>query len=117
MAGSSCSSVIALTPSLCSTFISRGTSNARILRYTPGWLRATFSIAFLPSMTEVQQQRLHELLVQQMTCTVPVAVRVARNPLLERHVALHVGRVVLNVNKCLIGLQNLLMQIGLRSEW
>jgi hypothetical protein len=27
-------------------------------------------------VTEVQQQRLHELLVQQVTCTVPVAVRV-----------------------------------------
>jgi hypothetical protein len=26
-----------------------GTSNASILRYTPGWLRATFSIALLPS--------------------------------------------------------------------
>jgi hypothetical protein len=31
-----------------STFVSQGTSNASILRYTPGWLRATFSIAFLP---------------------------------------------------------------------
>ena len=55
-------------------------------------------------VTEVQQQRLHELLVQQMTCTVPVAVGVARNPLLERHGALHVGRLVLNVSKYLFGL-------------
>jgi len=30
---------------------------------------------------------------------VPVAVGVARNPLLEGHLALHVGRVVLNVSK------------------
>src|SRR5215468_9092986 len=49
MASSICSSLIALTPPLCSSFISRGTSNASILRYTAGWLRATFSIAFLPS--------------------------------------------------------------------
>src|SRR5262245_5576746 len=71
-------------------------------------------------MAEVQQQRLHELLVQQMTRAVPVAVRVARNPLLEGHTALHVHRVVLNVNKCLMGVQNTvshLMKIGLRSEW
>ena len=50
-------------------------------------------------MAEVQQQRLHELLVQQMTRAVPVAAWVARHPLLERHVALHIGRVVLNVSK------------------
>src|SRR5262245_36932359 len=57
-------------------------------------------------MAEVQQQRLHELLVQQMTRAVPVAVRVARNPLLEGHLALHVGRVVLNVRKCLMHMRN-----------
>ena len=51
---------------------------------------------------------------------VPVAMRVARNPLLEGHLALHIHRVVLNVNKCLMGLQNTvshLMKIGLRGEW
>src|SRR5262245_63952558 len=57
-------------------------------------------------MAEVQQQRLHELLVQQMTRAVPVAVRVARHPLPERHGALHVGRLVLNVSKYLIRLPN-----------
>jgi hypothetical protein len=60
----------------------------------------------LAFVTEVQQQRLHELLVQQVTCTMPVATRVSRNPLLEGHLGLHVHRVVLNVNKCLMGLQN-----------
>ena len=48
IASSSCSSLIDLTPCECSTFSSRGTKSARILRYTPGWLRATVSIAFLP---------------------------------------------------------------------
>ena len=66
---------------------------------------------------KIEQERLKESLIKQVTRAVPVAVRVARNPLLEGHLALHVHRVVLNVNKCLIGLQNLLMQIGLRSEW
>jgi hypothetical protein len=58
----------------------------------------------LALMAEVQQQRLHELLVQQMTRAVPVAMRISRNPLLEGHLALHVHRVVLNVSKCLMGL-------------
>src|SRR5262245_11114789 len=71
----------------------------------------------LAVLAEMQQQRLHELLIEQVTRAVPVATRVSRNPLLEGHLALHVHRVVLNVNKCLIGLQNTLMQIGLRSEW
>ena len=53
----------------------------------------------LAFVTEVQQQRLHELLVQQVTCTMPIATRVSRKPLLEGHLALHVGRVVLNVSK------------------
>src|SRR5262245_7456230 len=57
-------------------------------------------------MTEVQQQRLHELLVQQMTRAVPVAVRVARHPLPERHSALHVDRLVLSMSKYLIRLSN-----------
>jgi hypothetical protein len=57
----------------------------------------------LALMAEVQQQRLHELLVQQMTRAVPVPMRISRNPLLEGHLALHVHRVVLNVNKCLMG--------------
>src|SRR5262249_60093297 len=57
-------------------------------------------------MAEVQQQRLHELLVQQMTRAVPVAVRVSRNPLPEGHGALHVGRLVLNMSKYLIRLPN-----------
>jgi hypothetical protein len=52
-------------------------------------------------MAEIQQQRLHELLVQQVTRAVPVAVRVARNPLPERHGALRVGRLVLNVSNYL----------------
>jgi hypothetical protein len=47
---------------------------------------------------------LHELLVQEVTRAVPVAVRVSRNPLLEGHVALHVDRVVLNMSKYLIRL-------------
>src|SRR5262249_33405963 len=54
----------------------------------------------------MQQQRLHKLLVQQVTRAVPVAVRVARHPLLERHGALHVGRLVLNMSKYLIRLPN-----------
>src|SRR5262245_11618569 len=41
-----------------------------------------------------------------MTRAVPVAVRVARHPLPERHGALHVGRLVLNVSKYLIRLPN-----------
>src|SRR6516165_7313000 len=35
-------------PPLCSSFISRGTRSARILRYAAGCSLATFSIAFLP---------------------------------------------------------------------
>ena len=68
--------------------------------------------SFLALMAEVQQQRLHELLVQQMTRAVPVAVRVARNPLLEGHLALHFHRVILNVNKCLMILQNSHLMMG-----
>src|SRR5262249_3262309 len=39
----------------------------------------------LALMAEVQQQRLHEFLVQQMTRAVPVAVGGACTPWLERH--------------------------------
>src|SRR5262245_4972699 len=41
-----------------------------------------------------------------MTRALPVAVKVSRHPLLERHGALHVGRLVLNVSKYLIRLPN-----------
>src|SRR5262245_55590009 len=41
-----------------------------------------------------------------MTRALPVAVKVSRHPLLERHGALHVGRLVLNVSKYLICLPN-----------
>src|SRR5262245_58260460 len=68
---SSSSSVSSLSGFLCSTLCSRGTSRARILRYA-GCSLATFSIAFLPCW-EMQQQRLHELLIEQVTRAVPVA--------------------------------------------
>src|SRR5262249_8901792 len=54
----------------------------------------------------MQQQRLHKLLVQQVTRAVPVAEMGARHPLLERHGALHVGRLVLSMSKYLIRLPN-----------
>jgi len=71
MACSISSSLIALTPPLCSTFVSRGTSNASILRYTPGWLRALL----LNFRHQGKKAIENELLVQQMTRAVPVAVR------------------------------------------
>src|SRR5262245_44027257 len=60
----------------------------------------------LAVLAEVQQQRLHELLVQQMTRVVPVTVRVDRHPWPERHAALHVRSLVLIVSKYLIRLPN-----------
>src|SRR5262249_16877394 len=43
-----CSVVIALTPPLCSAFMSRGTSKTSSFRNTAGWFRITFSIALRP---------------------------------------------------------------------
>src|SRR5499427_11002707 len=60
----------------------------------------------LAVLAEMQQQRLHELLIEQVTRAVPVAVGVARNTLPEGHGALHVGRLVLNMSKYLIRLSN-----------
>src|SRR5262249_26734628 len=60
----------------------------------------------LAVLAEMQQQRLHELLIEQVTRAMPVAVRVARNPLPKRHGALHVGRLVLSMSKYLIRLSN-----------
>src|SRR6516164_742568 len=51
----------------------------------------------LAVLAEMQQQRLHELLIEQVTRAVPVAVRVSRQPWPEGHGALHVGRLVLNM--------------------
>src|SRR5262245_24367835 len=48
MARSICSSVIALTPPVCSTWSSRGTSKAHIFMYATGCCLRTFSIAAAP---------------------------------------------------------------------
>src|SRR5262245_18911011 len=49
-AASSCSSDIALTPLLCSTFSSLGTRRAQIFMYAAGWFFRTFSIAWRPPL-------------------------------------------------------------------
>jgi len=68
-------------------------------------LLPTFLNRLAPMDLKIKQERLEESLVEQVTCVMPVAVRVSRNPSLESHVALHVDRVVLNMNKYLMSMQ------------
>jgi hypothetical protein len=74
------------------------------LHVTERALLPTFLNRLAAVRLKIQQERLEEFLVKQVTRAVPVAVRVARNPLLEGHVALHVDRVVLNMSKYLMGM-------------
>jgi hypothetical protein len=57
-------------------------------------------------LAEMQQQRLHELLIEQVTRAVPVAVGFPETPRLNIMALLHVGRLVLNMSKYLIRLPN-----------
>jgi len=76
------------------------------LHITERALLPTFLNRLAPMGLKIKQERLEESLVKQVTCVMPVAVRVARNPSPERHGALHVGRLVLNMSKYLIRLPN-----------
>jgi hypothetical protein len=77
------------------------------LHITERALLPTFLNRLAPMGVKIEQQRLEKSLVEQMTRVVPVAERVSRKPSLERHRALHVGRLVLNVSNYLIRLPRL----------
>src|SRR5262245_11697865 len=76
------------------------------LHVTERTLLPTFLNRLAAVRLKIEQERLEESLIKKVTRAVPVAVRVARHPLLERHGALHVGRLVLNMSKYLIRLSN-----------
>jgi hypothetical protein len=74
------------------------------LHVTERALLPTFLNRLAAVRLKIQQERLEEFLVKQVTRVVSVSVRVARNPLPESHGALRVGRLVLNVSNYLIRL-------------
>ena len=74
---SSCSSVRSLSGLLCSTLCSRGTNSAKDFEVARRLLPRDLLNCLLAMLAEMQQQRLHELLIEQMTRAVPIAVGVA----------------------------------------
>src|SRR5947208_1922324 len=76
------------------------------LHVTERALLPTFLNRLASMRLKVEEEGLHEFLVKQVTRVVSISGRVARRPWLERHGALHLGRLVLSVSKYLIRLPN-----------